>query len=319
MYRPCLFALFLAVPAVHADSLSQADREALLEKLDSLRDNAKAKAASRMGSATSAFRAGMASDDAAVELYLKCVEKVEFEDQKRSAQDFREWKRRRGEQLKADGLGRCLRHQLRWLVLTMDAAEANGKTAELAPRALEALDSIFANPQQFEGNVQPLRDPVTNTVFARAYGLGGIKVEKWPLSPLEIGQVFNDVVFPPLREKGSLETLREQWQRRIRYEGVVQQYWTGGNGNGNGRGKGKPPEEASPAYEKFLNETQPDLVWQMEEDLFKSGDQKRAAVRMLEHLETNITHPKAREWAERFRGLVDPAKTAATETAEQTE
>ncbi len=319
MYRTCLFALFLAAPTLRAaDPLSQADREALLEKLDSLRDNAEEKAVSRMGSAASAFRAGMASDDAAIELYLKCVEKVEFADQKRSAQDFREWKRRRSEQLDAEGLGRCLRHQLRWLVLTMDAAEADGKTAELAPRALEALDSIFSNPQQFEGNVQPLRDPVTNTVFARAYGLGGIKADKWPLSPLEIGQVFTQVVFPPLREKGSVESLREQWMRRIRYEGVVQQYWSGGNGNGNGRGRGKAPE-SSPAYEKFLSETQPDLMWQMEEDLFQSGDQKRAALRMLEHLEANITHAKAREWADRFRALVDPTKTPGTETADKTE
>ncbi len=317
MYRPCLLALLLAAPVANADPLSQADREALLEKLDTLKDDAKEKAVDRMGSATTAFRAGMANDEAAIDLYLKCVEKVEFSDQKRSAQDFREWKRRRSEQLDADGLGLCLRHQLRWLVLTLEAAESGGKTTGLAPRALDALDSIFSSPQQFKGNVQPLRDPVTNSVFARAYGLGGIKVDKWPLSPLEIGQVFEQVVFPPLREKGSFASLREQWMRRIRYEGVIQQYWARAGGPANARDKKQ--EEASPEYEKFLSETQPDLMWQMEEDLYKSGDQKAAALRMLEHLEKYIGHPKARDWAERFRGLIEPPKAGGVETADKTE
>jgi len=323
MYRPFLFALSLAVPAVHADTLSQADREALIERLDALRDSAKEKAGSRMDSAASAFRAGMASDEAAIDLYLKCVEKVEFSDQKKSAQDFREWKRHQSERLDADGLGRCLRHQLRWLVLTMDAAEANGKTEELAPRALDALDSIFSAPQQFEGNVQPLRDPVTNSVFARAYNLGGIKVDKWPLSPLEVGQIFNQVVLPPLREKGKVESMREQWTKRIKYEGLAAQYFPDAGRGGNGRGgegrggeKPKPTHEASPEYEKFMTETQPDLMWQMEEDLYKSGDQKNAAVAMLKHIEQHITHPKAREWADRFRALIEPPKG---ETADKTE
>lgn len=318
MYRSCLLALLLAVPAAHADSLSQADREALIEKLDALRDNAKAKAGTRMESAASAFRAGMASDEAAIDLYLKCVEKVEFSDQKRSAQDFREWKRHQSERLDADGLGRCLRHQLRWLVLTMDAAESDGKSEDLAVRALDAMDSIFSSPQQFEGNVQPLRDPVTNSVFARAYGLSGMKADKWPLSPLEVAQVFNQVVLPPLRDKGKVDSMREQWLKRIKYEGVAAQYFAGGGRGGNGRGgeKPKPSAESSPEYEKFMTETQPDLVWQMEEDLYKSGDQKNAAVAMLKHIEQHITHPKAREWADRFRALIEPPKA---ETADKTE
>lgn len=315
MYRSCLFALFLAVPAVHADSLSQADREALIEKLDALRDSAKQKAGTRMDSAASAFRAGMASDEAAMDLYLKCVEKVEFSDQKKSAQEFREWKRHQSERLDADGLGRCLRHQLRWLVLTMDAAEANGKTEELAPRALDAMDSIFGSPQQFEGNVQPLRDPVTNSVFARAYSLGALKVDKWPLSPLEVGQVFTQVVLPPLREKGKVESMREQWMKRIKYEGVAAQYFTGAGRGGKGE-KPKAGSEPSAEYEKFMTETQPDLLWQMEEDLYKSGDQKNSAVAMLKHIEQHITHPKAREWADRFRALIEPPKA---ETADKTE
>jgi hypothetical protein len=313
MHRTAALALLISAPLAHADPLSEADREALIEQLDSLRDNAKEKAMGRIGTAAAAFRAGMASDAAAVELYLKCVEKVDFQDRKRSPQEFREWKRRQDDRLKEDGLGRCLRHQLRWLVLTLEAAEADGQFDDLAPKAAEALDSIFGNPEQFEGNVGPLREPVTNTVFARAYNLGGAKVDNWPLSPLDVSQVFSQVLFPPLRAEGKLDTLREQWLKRIRFEGVVREHWSGG---GPGRGK---QEERSPEFERFISEMLPDLKWQMEEDLYKAGDQKRAALNMLEHLEAHLTHAKAREWAERFRALIDPPKADTADTAEKTE
>ncbi|MCW1924102.1 hypothetical protein OKA05_16160 [Luteolibacter arcticus] len=332
MQRTAFLALLLsaAPPVLHADPLSEADREALIEKLDNLRDTAKEKAMGRLGVAMAAYKAAMGSDEVAMEFYLKCVEKVEFEDQKKSAQDFREWKRRQEDRLKQDGLGRCLRHQLRWLVLSLEAAEAQGNFKELAPKASAALDDIFSNPDQFAGNVGPLREPVTNTVFARAYNIGGVKVENWPLSPLELPAVFNQIMFPPLRATGKLDLMREQWQRRIRYEGLMRKEMTGGGGGGGGEGRGRGEgrgegrgdggraEENSAEYEKFISETLPDLKWQMEEDMYKAGDQQRAAVNMLTHIETHLTHPKARDWAERFRSLIDPPKAEPKETAEKT-
>ena len=62
----------------------------------------------------------------------------------------------------------------------------------------------------------------------------------------------------------------------------------------------------SPAYEKFLIETQPKLQWDMEIDLFRNGDESGAAVRMLAHLEKHLTHPSAREWGKEFEELLKP-------------
>lgn len=230
MHRLLALPLLFAAPAVRAEPLSQADREVLLDKLAKLHDSAREKAMGRIGSATAAFRAGMASDDAAAELYLKCVEKVEFEDRGRSSQEFREWKRHQDDRLKAPGLRRCLRHQLRWLVLSLEAAEAGDNRAALAPKAVEALEAIFGNPDQFEGNVEPLREPVTATVFARAFNLGGAKLKDWPLSPLEIGEVFDLVIFPPLIKEEKFDALRDQWLKRVRYETTVREAWTGDPG-----------------------------------------------------------------------------------------
>jgi hypothetical protein len=331
----CLALLLSAAPLVsHADPLSQADREALIEKLDNLRNSAKEKAMGRIGTALSAYRAAMASDEATMDFYLKCVEKVDFTDQNKSTQDFREWKRRQEDRLKQDGFSRCLRHQLRWLTLSLEAAEAQGNYKELAPKVSTALDDIFGSPGQFGGNVGTLREPVSNTVFARAYSIGNAKIENWPLSPLEVSAVFNQIIFPPLRATGKLDLLREQWMRRIRYEGELRNEMAGHGGGGGGegrggrggegRGEGRGGEggkggEGHSDYEKFVSETVPELQWQMEEDMYKAGDQQRAAVNMLAHIESHLTHPKARDWAERFRTLIEPPKAESTkETADKT-
>jgi len=301
MHRLLALTLLVATPALRAEPLSQADREALIERLAKLHDSAREKALGRIGTAIAAFRAGMASDDAAAELYVKCVEKVEFEDRRRSSREFREWKRHQDDRLKDPGLRRCLRHQLRWLVLSLEAAEAGEERDALAPKAAEALDAIFSDPGQFAGNVEPLREPVTSTVFARAYNLGGARLKDWPLSPLDLSAVFDLVIFPPLVKEAKFDALREQWLKRVRYETIARDDWRGDEGKA---------KERSPDYEKFLAETLPELKWQMEESLYDAGDERRAAINMLAHLEANLTHPKAREWGESFLKRVEPAPPA---------
>lgn len=293
--------LLFAAPSLRAEPLSEADREALIERLTKLHDSAREKAMGRIGIAIAAFRTGMASDDAAAELYVKCVEKVEFEDRRRSSREFREWKRHQDDRLKDPGLRRCLRHQLRWLVLSLEAAEAGEKRDALAPKAAEALESIFTDPGQFAGNVDPLREPVTSTVFARAYNLGGARLKDWPLSPLDIAAVFDRVIFPPLVEAAKFDALRDQWLKRVRYETIARDDWRGDEGKS---------KERSPDYEKFIAETLPELRWEMEESLYDAGDERRAAINMLSHLEENLTHPKAREWGDSFRKRIEPAPEA---------
>ena len=295
--------LMLAAPLLRAESLSAADREALIERLDKLSDSAREKVMGRIGTAAAAYRAAMVSDEAAAELYVKCVEKVEFEDRQRSSKEFRDWKRSQGGMLKDPANRRCWRHQLRWLLLTLEAAEEQGDRKELAVKAAEAMDAIFGNPEQFDGKVDALREPVTGTVFARAYGLGATKLEDWPLSPLESGAVFERLIFPPLVRARKFDALRDQWAKRVRYERVPLEFWSGRD----------PKDGPSPEEEKFSAEMQPELEWRMESALYLAGDERRAALRMLEHIEENLSHPKAREWGADFRKLVEPPKAKLEE------
>jgi hypothetical protein len=236
------------------------------------------------------------------------MEKVNFEDQQKKSADFREWKRNEAEKLSDSGLRLALRHQLRWLVLTLQAASEKADHAKLAVEAQGIVDSIFSESEKLKNQEAILSQAVTSSVFARAYDINSAKVEKWPLSPIQLDQLYDQVLLPPYRKSSRLAELRATWIKRIQQEGTKIEHWSGNDRN--------PKEERrvatasgmqSPAYEKFLTETQPSLQWEMETDLFRNGDESGAALRMLAHLEKNLSHPAAREWGRAFENLLKPA------------
>jgi hypothetical protein len=314
---PWLAAAMLSVwlpglPAA-ADPLSESDRQLLLERLEKLQAAAEGRASSRIGVAVSAFRNAVGSEAAALALYLKCIEKEDFEEQRRRSQEFREWKRRQDERLGDPGFALALRHQLNWLVLTLEATEKPERIRELAPRAASALEAIFLDAKKLEGQQGVLRQSVLGSAFARAYDVSGMNAGDWPDQPLALSQIFEKVLLPPLRQPSKIPELRDAWLRRIQYEAMLREGWGGetearpglGGGPGNGGARiGLKSALRPPDYERFLAEELPDLRWQMEEDLYKSGDQRGAALRMLDHLDKYLSHSKAETWTARFVKLL---------------
>ncbi|MEY4569766.1 MAG: hypothetical protein RLZZ398_1205 [Verrucomicrobiota bacterium] len=298
----------LCLNNARAEILSDADRESLLENLEKLRESANSKVDARFRVALAAYREAIGSDDAAMELYLNCIEKVNFEDQQKKSTDFREWKRSQAEKLADPGLRLALRQQLRWLVLTLQAASEKADRTKLVVEAQDIVDSIFHESEKLKNQESILSQAVTSSVFARAYDINSEKLEKWPLSPIQLDQLYGQVLLPPYRKSSRLAGLRATWIKRIQQEGAKIEHWSENDRNPKEEKRiGMASGMQSPAYEKFLAETQPSLQWEMETDLFRHGDESGAAVRMLAHLEKNLAHPAAREWGKQFEALLKPA------------
>ena len=302
-----VLGLLAASPVLRADPLTATDRQLLLEKLEALKKAAVGVQSTRITSAINVFHDAMGSDSEAINLYLKCIEKLNFEEQNKSGQDFRDWKRRQNDQLKEPALKLALRHQLQWLCLTLRAALAHGDYSKLAPDASAAVNALFAHATQLTGQGQLLRRSVLASVFARAYNVSFVDPGNWPTVPLDINGIYEKVILPPLRNPKSLDALRTAWQNRIRQEGLLAEWGQLPQSSG---GHGKPIRNAThtTSYDKFIVETRPDLLWRMQVDLFRAGDQRDAALRMLDHLEKFQNHPKAPDWAQNFIDLISPPK-----------
>ena len=312
--RALFLVLCLAVFSVKAaaDPLSPADREALLENLEKIRGTVTGRVDARFRAAILAYRAAMGDEKGVVEFYLKCVKKVNFDDRHRKVSEFNDWKKKEEDHLNDPTMRHALMHQLRWLVFTLQAASDKADIHKLAPEGQQIVDDLFNDVATLTSQQEILGQNVTSTVFARAYELGAIKLEKWPFSPLSLGQIYDGVLLPQYRATGDIQALRAGWLKRIRQEGVVYE-----DAHAKSKSNGHPltPDSGhSQAQDKFLTETLPELQWRMETDLFRSGDQRGAALRMIAHLEKHLTHPHAKDWSDELKDLLSPPLLVAPST-----
>jgi len=275
--------------------LSEREREDFLKRVREIRDAADSRIEARFRIAITSYRNAMASDDAAVALYLNCVEKLDFTDKNRRPGDFVEWRRKNDARLKSPAFRRALRHQLRWLVLSLQATSDTADRTRLASDARQILDSMVSDASSLKGHHEILSQPVTGSVFARAYEIGNVNVKDWVFTPSEIGQIYEQIIMPPYRTSRRADSLRSAWIKRIQQELHLLEEWSPEVNDGRSR-IAMASELVSPEVRKFRTEELPRRQWQMEVDLFKNGDPAGAAARMLSHLDQYATHAALRDW-----------------------
>jgi hypothetical protein len=314
--------------AAAAKELTDADREALLENLAKLKTTYESTSDGKSGSAAAVFRSAMGSEEGAIALYLKCVEKVEFTEQKRKASDFRDWKQSEGPRLSSPGFSLALRHQLRWLCITLQAATSKVDRAKIAADAQDAVDSLcedLKRSPKLANHQNILNMPVTDSVFARAYELGRqavpnwqqapttqapqtrqaqLNAPTWPQTPMDLHNVYGQIILPPYRKPAGLTLLKSGWTKYIQQ--VVSKEAGDRGAHEVNKSAAAAAEEAAD-QQKLISRLVPSLQWQMEVDLFRSGDPDGALVRMMAHLEKHTTHPSWPDWYQQYKNLLKPA------------
>jgi len=310
-----ILAAFLCAAAMisgaRSESLSSADREALLGTLEKLHETASSHVNTRFRMAMTAYREAIVNDQTVIDFYLKCTEKTNFTDQKKKPSEFREWKHGQDDQLGDATLKMALRYQLQWLILTLRACPENVMIESLAPDVQDVIDGIFNNADRLKTQEKTLNQPVTSTVFAKVYEIAGPEKKKWPLSPLDLAAVYDQVIFPAYRTPSKVGQLRAAWIKRIKQEEIKFETWQEPAKTDKRIGMASA---RSPEYQKFIENVVPELQWEMEMDLFSSGDESGAAKRMLAHIEKHISHKSSRAWGDAFKNLLMP-KPAAPATA----
>jgi len=294
-------------PSMAGDELTPLEKKQALEKLDDLRKKAGGFRSGRLGVAIQAYQTAVASNDAAMDLYLKCLEKVRFSDGDGSSNNFREWKRQNKDRLADVNLRTALRHQLRWLLLGLQFGDQE-PNAEVSTKASQALRDIFADVKDLASQVGVLREGVFHSVFAQAYDIGEYAPRSWPNSPLPAATVFETLILPPLRTPATLASLRSAWTARIEMEAREIEMEPARNRGpmmpGRRNNDNNNRDETEARMERFLTERRPDLLWAMQVDLFQAGGQKEAVEQMLVTIEGYLGHRKALDWAADLHGLL---------------
>jgi hypothetical protein len=238
----------------------------------------------------------MDNQNDALDLYLKCEEMINFEKKNKKAADFRDWRKNNNDRLSDESFKLALQYQLRWSVLSLQATSKNADREKLAVEASKIVDAVVNDAEKLAPYQAVLNQNVLSSVFAQAYNINGIEIKDWPLAPGQFDAIYNNLLLPPLRRSDRITSLSTYWQKRIKQQGEIVEKWHSGE-----KSKSNIP---SPEYEKFVTDTLPQLRWDADVDIFKAGDQRAAAERMLKHIEGNINHKSAPKWIENFTSLI---------------
>lgn len=282
-----------SLPARADEALTAKELETMLDRLESLKDEAGQRKTGRVASAAAAYKAALASNEATIDLYLQCIEKVRYVDQNRPLNDFREWKRSQKDRLGELAFREALRYQLRWLLLGLEITTKELAPGDMAEKAAEITGSIARDVKQLAPHFGIIRENAFGTVFAQAYRIGHLAPEKWPESPLPIGNVYEQVILPRLRQGKDVKKLEAAWTARLEQETLLVNMEAEAD-----------RERGEARLDRFNTEERPVLVWKMLTDIYKAGGQRQSAGKMLVFLEANLGHKSAIEWAAEMKSLL---------------
>lgn len=293
---PLLVGLLLLAPAPPGAGQTISDDQAMriLEQLDELEDQIRSGNRRARSTAIQRFREASASPRAATEFYLECVQALDFEANEARQSDFRAWRDRNQRRLSSDSHALALQLQLQYLVMSIRAAETD--PTEMAPVIAELqqfMNNMVANQERIADQADMLRRPVTNTIFARAYGLDrSLRNENWEFSPMNYGGIFDKTLLPFYREFRP-EQLGQAWNLRMRIEQVLAE---------------ESMDKAG--YERFVRERIPEMQWDRAQDLFENEFRHQAITEMLAVVRNHPGHARAPGWIRTLRNqLVETFNT----------
>ena len=304
--------------SAQAETMTDSEKEEMLERATKMLESAEGRSKARFATAIKAFRSAVASDTAAHDLYLKCLEQVEYVDKQKSSSAFRDWKRKHRETSDTPAFRRALRHQLNWLLISIEAAHDPAKIEQLGIKALAKVDAMIDDAELLKPNKNILSKAVLSTVYAKAYDLDTLGAKKWPSSPASINEIYENVVMPPLRVPSKTNLLRSAWNKRIKHEGLIKELWSK-NSKENEKKIGLKKDLAPPEYLAWRENIYPELLWRREVDCFESGDEKHAASNMMGHIDKYIKHKNSLKWTQQFKDFMKPEIDELSEEVPDTE
>lgn len=308
-------SLLLAQPAAPASPatasrLTDEQTASIIKQLDQIEALITKNRGDSFTNALSRFKAGAVSDKDALSLYLDCYKLEHFDRRDLKQTDFQEWRDKNEERFKDPEFLLGLRLQLEFLVICIqaqDATEVGPMVAALQsfiPKAVSAIQSTMThsasgalkdkdNKGKASGNggrqlLDSLRQPVTGTVFCKAYLLDDLlKRQDWEYSPLGINGIYQNIILPYyLKNKPS--EIPAQWEARINADLVLRKAVT-----------------SETEYQLFYKENYPQLLWTKNAYLLKNNVTPILALAdMLKIVRDNPTHANANSWVKELREAV---------------
>lgn len=327
--RLILVLVFCLSSQIVATDLTPEQIESIRKKFQSIKEGRSEHVTSRNSNAGQVFSGAAQDPRAAMELYLKCVELVDFEKEGRPAEDFKAWKEnfeRRFDQeptsngfLDKDAFYESLRLQLQYLALTLRASQAED-LKDVFPTLVSYVESLS---RMQKVPTEAMTNSVATSVFARAYELEkDLESNKgWEQVPFNIGGIYEKTILPYLRvedpnglmiawdklieqQKRLVLTIEKAREEELRGLNRDEQIRKRSEREGNTRRNNERTLMGEYDMNDFTEEVLPQLEWNKLVDMFGYVDQVMGAKGMLDFIEAHKAHKLGQQFMDQFSSIV---------------
>lgn len=311
-------------------SLTEAQKESIIKRLDQLLNRREAGATSGSSVAMSRLKSATASDSAAVALYMECVKRERFERAEKKGGEYTDWKQSHSDAFRTDAVGMCLRANAMGLasalqINTADKAKPEDKESaflktlpnfhsflDLASTGVAQTAALLEDKKiNHHGRISSQANTIKNlnlfsSVIADALNITAYITipSKFPAKLDEALDATESFILPRLYAFGKLPPIDQAWDRHIKRlaDGVI--FYK----------KEKLIVKSKDLFEKAL----PLARWAQARDRFRYGtDKVVGATAMLDVIKAHLDHEFCVTWIEEFKELVKEDAPETSETAPQ--
>lgn len=326
-------------PMAQAEPLDYQTKQELIQTLQEILRGNQSRESSAITAALDAFRPAAMDDKVAYSLYENCIKKKEFTEKDKNESEFRKWKNDNKEKSGDPAFRKALQYQFQWAVLTLQAASVSKDSfdaSQYAPQIISILESIGSNYKELKNRKGELSQSILQGQVGDVYGVSQVSPEEWPGNLMDVGGIFEMLIFPKYRKDLNISGLRGAWDKRIGLEARFLETKDEGfdlpeNSTGKDDNKKRKSSSSSSVSKSSSNslmnpvklskqggnskdltrkayEVLQNLRWQKEVDCCKIGDESQASINMLKLIKAT-RDPKTREARiQELMGILIPSK-----------
>ncbi len=279
-------------------ALTEAQVNSVMTQLKELENQILQMRGNTLGTILAKLRAGMASDQAAMSLFLECSNVVNHERKEVDKSEARERQARmesrsKGRDADEEGdVGFAVRLGIQYLVLTLEAHEAKEEDfKKMVPKLQEYINTVVAAAPKLKGRAySQLSNALSpNNAIIEAFSLSRyLNRKEWSQRPADIGSMYM-LTLLPLAAETNKESLPALWDARITAEGIF-----------------RKEQMFAPEFELWTQNELPTLRWQRAFYLYEKGPSTiNALADMLKLIKENPGHADAPTWVKSLRQLVN--------------
>lgn len=279
-------------------------KKELIEKLDQIEQKANSRKEQLVREGIKALTPAANNENQAMDLYEKCLKKVEYTDLKKPEKEWREWKNKSKEMLGNPVYKKMVMYQCKWALVSLKAGMEPEETfipGKYLPQALDLIREIYADEKMVvEGRGYTFRQAVFDGPIGKVFQLDGCIPKEWPSNILSNREIFERLALAPCRKKKDIDGLRKAWNSYMQIEKTKNDILEKNNKKENNYNSMGGDSNAIVIQQKY--ET---MAWMREMDCYMAGGRETAVKNMMNIIQQTTDPTDIRSYIQGMKALLE--------------